>query len=57
LGNGAGGHFAQFGNLGAAAEGVNNFGVCIHSAHLSMLNRKNATPLTKYCLVCLNEFS
>lgn len=46
LRNGAGGHFAQFGNLGAAAEGVNNFGWCDHSAaNLSRLKSKKASPL------------
>lgn len=46
LGDGADGDFAQFGNLSAAAERVDNFRGCIHSAaNLSRLKPKNSSSL------------
>lgn len=54
LGNGTDGHFAQFGNLGTAAEGIDNFGWCDHSAHsLACLDLINQGCLANDCLGCL----
>lgn len=54
LRNGADSDFTQFGNLGAAAEGVDNFRGCIHSAaNLSRLKPKKASSLRCFLFILL----